>query len=104
MSTALDRKKAAPQRSQRDVRLGTVVSDKGDKTIRVRFDFQVRHEKYGKYFRRSTILVAHDESNQAKTGDVVEVVACRRMSKTKCWRLLRVVEQRSADQVVAVQF
>jgi small subunit ribosomal protein S17 len=103
MSTALDRKKTVTKRSQRDVRLGTVVSDKGDKTIRVRFDFQVKHEKYGKYFRRSTILATHDESNEAKAGDVVEVVACRRMSKSKCWRLLRVVDQRSADQVVAVQ-
>jgi|CXWL01.1.fsa_nt_gi small subunit ribosomal protein S17 len=103
MSTTLDRKKATINRGERDVRLGTVISDKGDKTIRVRYDFMVKHDKYGKYYRRSTILAAHDEKNEARTDDVVEVVSCRRVSKSKCWRLLRVVEQRSADQVVAVQ-
>jgi small subunit ribosomal protein S17 len=103
MSTTLDRNKAAANRAERDARLGTVISDKGDKTIRVRYDFMVKHDKYGKYYRRSTILATHDEKNEAKTGDVVEVVACRRMSKSKCWRLVRVVEQRSADQVAPVQ-
>jgi small subunit ribosomal protein S17 len=103
MSTTLDRNKPATKRAERDVRLGTVISDKGDKTIRVRYDFMVKHDKYGKYYRRSTILATHDEKNEAKTGDVVEVVACRRMSKSKCWRLVRVVEQRSADQVAPVQ-
>ncbi len=103
MSTILDRKKPTTNRGERDVRLGTVISDKGDKTIRVRYDFMVKHDKYGKYYRRSTILAAHDEQNEARAGDVVEVVSCRRISKTKCWRLLRMVEQRSADQVVAVQ-
>lgn len=105
MSTTLDRTGTKPTagRGERDVRLGTVISDKGDKTIRVRYDFMVKHDKYGKYYRRSTILATHDEKNEAKTGDVVEVVSCRRISKSKCWRLLRVVEQRSADQVAAVK-
>lgn len=101
MSTTLDRK-TDTGRGQREVRMGTVISDKGDKTIRVRYDYQVRHEKYGKYFRRSTVLAAHDEKNEAKTGDVVEVAACRRISKSKCWRLLRVIERRGAEEVVAV--
>lgn len=79
------------KRGQRDRRIGTVVSDKGDKTIRVRFDFLVKHDKYGKYLRRSTTLATHDEKNEAHKGDLVEVVACRRMSKSKCWRLLRVL-------------
>jgi len=78
-------------RGKRDNRLGTVVSDKGDKTITVRFDFMVKHPKYGKYFRRSTNLRTHDEKNEAKVGDFVEVTACRRISKTKCWRLTRVI-------------
>ncbi len=103
MSNTLEQAKAEQGRGERDVRLGTVTSDKGDKTIRVRYDFMVKHGKYGKYFRRSTTLAAHDEKNEAKSGDLVEVVACRRISKSKCWRLLRIVDQRSADQVVAVQ-
>lgn len=102
MSTTLDRSAQAADRGKREVRQGTVVSDKGNKTIRVRYDFMVKHDKYGKYYRRSTILSTHDENNDAKAGDIVEVVSCRRVSKTKCWRLLRVVEQRSADQVVPV--
>lgn len=91
------------QRGKRDVRLGTVISDKGDKTIRVRYDFLVKHDKYGKYYRRSTVLAAHDEKNEAKAGDLVEVVSCRRMSKSKCWRMLRIVDQRSADQIAPVE-
>lgn len=82
---------AAQDRGKRDRRTGTVTSDKGDKTIRVRFDFSVKHPKYGRYYIRSTTLATHDEKNEAKTGDVVEVVSCRRLSKTKAWRLLRVV-------------
>jgi len=82
---------ATADRGKRDNRLGTVISDKGDKTITVRFDFMVKHPKYGKYFRRSTNLRTHDEKNEAKVGDVVEVTACRRVSKTKCWRLTRIV-------------
>ena len=80
-----------PKRGQRDRRLGIVVSEKGDKTIRVRHDFMVKHAKYGKYYRRSTTLHAHDENNEARLGDAVEVEACRRISKLKCWRLTRVV-------------
>lgn len=102
MATTLDRSARSAERGKREVRQGTVISDKGNKTIRVRYDFMVKHDKYGKYYRRSTTLAAHDENNEAHTGDIVEVVACRRVSKTKCWRLLRVIEQRSADQVAPV--
>jgi small subunit ribosomal protein S17 len=73
------------------MRLGVVVSDKGDKTIRVRYDFMVKHDKYGKFFRRSSKLAAHDEKNEAHVGDLVELMACRPISKTKTWRLVRVV-------------
>lgn len=73
--------------------MGTVVSDKGDKTIRVNYEYLVKHPKYGKYFRRSTNLAAHDEKNEARKGDLVEVVACRRLSATKCWRLTRIVKR-----------
>jgi small subunit ribosomal protein S17 len=83
------------QRGSREHRVGTVVSDKSDKSIRVRCDYVVRHPKYGKYYKRATTLHSHDEENKAKVGDVVEVMACRRMSKTKCWRLTRIVRSAS---------
>jgi len=85
----------AKPRGKRECYVGTVVSDKGDKTIRVRHDYLVKHPKYGKYYRRSTTLHAHDEKSEAKAGDVVEVMACRRLSKMKCWRLTRVVRPAS---------
>jgi len=88
------------ERGHRDRRLGRVVSDKGDKTIGVLFEFTVKHPKYGKYFKRSTKLHAHDEENRAKVGDWVEVVACRRMSKNKCWRLTRIIERRGTMEPV----
>ncbi len=78
-------------RGHRDRRIGTVIADKGQKTVRVRFDFIVKHPIYGNYYRRSTTLHTHDESNKAKVGDVVEVASCRRMSKLKCWRLMRII-------------
>ena len=78
-------------RNRREVRVGTVVSDKGQKTIRVRFDYIVKHPKYGKYYKRSTTLYAHDEVNKAAMGDTVEIMACRPISKMKSWRLVRVV-------------
>jgi len=82
-------------RGKRVSRYGTVLSDKADKTVRVRFDYTVRHPKYGKYYKRSTTLHTHDEKNEAHVGDLVEVMACRRLSKTKSWRLVRVVRKSS---------
>ena len=70
---------------------GTVVSDKMDKTITVREERLVKHPLYGKYVRRSTSYKAHDERNEAVAGDRVEIVATRPISKSKHWRLLRVV-------------
>lgn len=87
-------------RGQRDVRIGTVVSDSRRKTIKVREDWVYRHLQYEKYLRRSTVLHAHDENDEAKAGDVVEVVACRRLSKTKCWRLARVVRRGAGHETV----
>lgn len=82
-------------RRRRECRTGTVVSDKSQKTIRVRFDYTVKHPKYGKYYRRSTTLHAHDEQNEARMGDLVEVASCRPISKLKCWRLMRVVRAKA---------
>lgn len=82
---------ASRSRKARERRVGTVISDKGDKTISVRFDYTVKHPKYGKYYKRSTTLRTHDEKNEARAGDLVEVMSCRPMSKTKCWRLTKVI-------------
>ena len=70
---------------------GTVVSDRMDKTIIVKSERRVKHPRYGKYIRRYTTYYAHDELNEAKVGDKVELAFTRPLSKTKRWRLLRVV-------------
>jgi small subunit ribosomal protein S17 len=80
---------------------GVVASDKGHKTIKVVVAFQTKHEKYGKYMKRRTVLHAHDETNDAKLGDTVEITECRPISKTKHHRLLRVVE-RAPERAVQV--
>jgi small subunit ribosomal protein S17 len=70
---------------------GTVVSEGMDKTIVVKTERRVRHPRYGKYVRKYTTYYAHDEGEQARRGDLVELAATRPVSKTKRWRLLRVV-------------
>lgn len=72
---------------------GTVTSNSGDKSIRVTIDYKVKHPKYGKYIRRRTKLAVHDEQNQCNVGDVVEIAECRAYSKTKSWRLVRVLQK-----------
>ena len=82
----------ASERGTRRVVTGTVVSDKMDKTITVREDRIVKHPRYGKYIRRATKYKAHDENNQAKMGDTVEITFCRPLSKSKTWRLVSVIK------------
>lgn len=72
---------------------GRVVSSKMDKTITVRVERLVKHPLYGKYIRRSTKLHAHDENNECNEGDVVVIQECRPLSKTKSWRLVKIVER-----------
>jgi small subunit ribosomal protein S17 len=74
-------------------RQGIVVSDKADKTITVRIDVARRHRKYGKIVRTSSKVHAHDEANDANTGDTVVVREARPLSATKRWRLVQVVER-----------
>lgn len=81
------------RRGGRPTRVGVVTSDKADKTIRVMVAYSRKHPLYGKYVRRRTVLHVHDAENEARSGDRVEVMACRAMSKTKHWRLVRVVER-----------
>jgi small subunit ribosomal protein S17 len=91
MSSEPSNQPAAPARTLRPKRYGVVMSDGRNKTIAVRVSYNVKHTKYGKIIRRRTVLHAHDEQNQARKGDQVEIVACRPYSKTKHWRLLRII-------------
>jgi len=75
---------------------GVVISNSGNKSVKVAIDYKVRHPKYGKYIKRRTKLAVHDEHNQSGVGDVIEIAECRPRSKTKSWRLVKVVEK--ADQ------
>ena len=72
---------------------GTVKNDGMIKTITVNVERRYRHPKYGKYVVASSRFVAHDEQEEARPGDLVEIAETRRMSKTKRWRLLRVIER-----------
>ncbi len=79
-------------------KIGVVESDKRAKSRTVVVAFKAMHPKYGKYVSRKTVLQVHDEHNESKLGDTVEVKQCRPMSKTKAWTLVRIVE-RAAGRV-----
>ena len=72
---------------------GRVVSDKMNKTVTVLVERRVKHALYGKVVTKSNKYHAHDENNECKAGDLVEIQATRKLSKTKAWRVLRVVER-----------
>ncbi len=72
---------------------GRVVSDKMDKTITVMIERRVKHPVYGKFIKRSTKVHAHDESNECGIGDIVVVEQSRPLSKTKTWRLVKILEK-----------
>lgn len=82
---------AVPEKSPR--RVGVVESAARDKTRTVVLPFVSRHPKYGKYVRKRTRLHVHDEKNESKAGDRVEIAECRPISRTKSWVLVRVVER-----------
>ena len=83
---------APPQkRKLRNRVIGMVTSDKVSKTRKVVFEYLARHAKYNKYVKRQTVLHVHDEKNESRVGDHVEVMSCRPISKTKTWRLVRIV-------------
>ena len=83
----------AKTRGHRKVRVGRVTSDKSDKTIIVAIDRLVRHPLYERIVKRTKKLHVHDEQNEAHVGDMVEVMETRPLSKTKRWRLVRIVER-----------
>jgi small subunit ribosomal protein S17 len=84
---------AAPARNARKMRLGKVVSDKMAKTVVVRLERRFAHPVYGKMVTRSTKVKAHDEKNDAKTGDTVRIMETRPLSKDKRWRVVEIVDR-----------
>ena len=76
---------------------GKVVSNKMDKTIAVEIERLIKHERYGKYIRRTTKLLAHDENKEAREGDTVSIAPCRPLSRRKSYKLVSVVEKASAQ-------
>ena len=72
---------------------GKVVSNKMEKTIAVEIERLIKHDRYGKYIRRTTKLLAHDENKEAREGDTVSIAPCRPLSRRKSWRLIAVLER-----------
>ncbi|GAN33675.1 MAG: 30S ribosomal protein S17 [Candidatus Brocadia sp. AMX2] len=85
--------KLGDTRGRRKKIVGMVVGNKMHKTIVVEVERLIKHTKYGKYIKRSTVYKAHDENNQAGIGDRVEIIETRPLSKTKTTKLLRVIEK-----------
>ena len=85
--------KTENKRGRRIEVVGEVISNKMDKTISVLIYRMVRHAKYGKYMKRTSVFKAHDEKNEANVGDIVRILETRPLSKTKRWSLVEVVEQ-----------
>jgi len=107
MTTENPAKNQAPK-PLKSTKIGVVTSDKRDKTRTVKVAFSGQHSKYGKILRGRTSFHVHDENNESHLGDKVEIVNCRPLSKTKSWRLVRILEKSAGglehvtpDQVVA---
>ena len=85
-------------RGRKNVLKGRVISDKMDKTVSVLVYRSVKHPKYKKHIRRSSVFKAHDEKNEAKTGDLISMFETRASSKTKRWKLIEVLERAGAGK------
>src|SRR6476646_419092 len=93
---------ATAERGKRRVAVGIVTSDKMSKTRRVEIPRLVKHPRYGKYIKRRTVCYMHDETNESRTGDTVELMETRPLSKKKTWRLVKVVKK-APEQVTTVE-
>lgn len=102
MSKATEKTTEQREGVRRQEVVGEVISDKMDKTITVQIFRRVRHAKYGKYVKKTSVYKAHDEKNQAKKGDLVRIQMTRPLSKTKRWRLMEVVTKAEAEIEVNV--
>lgn len=80
-------------RNLRKEKIGLVVSNKMDKSIVVEIERKVKHPKYGKFVKKSSRFIAHDEKNECSEGDKVKIAETRPLSKNKCWRLVEVIEK-----------
>jgi small subunit ribosomal protein S17 len=81
------------ERGQRQVKVGRVTSDKMDKTVTVEVEKVVTHPLYQRAMKRTSTFHAHDEKNECKTGDVVSIVSCRPLSKTKRWQVREILNR-----------
>jgi small subunit ribosomal protein S17 len=81
------------KRNNRKVREGLVTSNKMEKSIVVSVERKLKHPKYGKFLKRTTTLMAHDDKNECNIGDKVKVMETRPLSKNKCWRLVEIIER-----------
>lgn len=81
------------QRNLRKVRVGRVVSDKMEKSCVVAVERKVMHPKYGKFMKKTTKLMVHDENNECGIGDTIRVMETRPLSKNKRWRLVEIIEK-----------
>ena len=81
------------ERNLRKERIGIVVSNKMEKSIVVAVKRKVKHQIYGKFVNKTTKFVAHDEKNESNEGDTVRIMETRQLSKTKCWRLVEIIEK-----------
>ncbi|MCU0449405.1 MAG: 30S ribosomal protein S17 [Bernardetiaceae bacterium] len=81
------------ERNDRKVRIGVVKSNKMDKSITVAVERKVKHPIYGKFMKKTTKFMAHDEKNECNEGDIVKIMETRPLSKLKCWRLVEIVER-----------
>lgn len=89
-------------RGRKKIATGEVVSNKMNKTIAVRIARTQRHPKYGKFVKKTSVFKAHDEKNEAKIGDKVQIEETRPLSKTKRWKLIKVVERAADDLGVEI--
>ena len=88
---------ATPEPKTHRTMTGRVVSDKMDKTIAVSISRVVKHPVYGKYIRRTTKVLVHDEENSCNEGDVVSIAECRPRSKHKAWRVVEILGRAEAE-------
>jgi len=93
MDSNMTDNKASSSRPLKGALVGVVERISGAKTIRVTMSNLVRNEQYGKYIRRRTRLCCHDEQQEAKVGDTVQIGECRPISRTKSWRLVKVLKR-----------
>ena len=93
---------STPARNSRKTLIGNVTSRSGDKSVKVTVPFKVPHPRYQKVINRKTVVHVHDEKNETKVGDKVEIMETRPISRLKRWRVINVIERAVTADVAAV--